>query len=364
MWIEELKNGKFKVVERYMDPMTEKYKRISVTIDKNTRATRKAAEEELRRKIDEATLARISQEITLKELTALYIEQKKQRAKMQTWMRDELMCNIVIKILGEDVYVSKLTARYVSEKINGSGKPVVTLNTYYSHFKRLMRWAYKADYVEDISFLDKLQIPQDRDKKERIEDKFLESSELAALLDGMKIRRWKLLTEFLALSGLRIGEALALNNEDVTDVIVVNKTFDPMNKRISDNPKTADSNREVYIQPELAEVVRQIRTYFLTDQLKHNYRSNLFFSSQLEDGYAAYLKYLKDTSETVIHHKITPHALRHTHVSLLAENGVPLEMIARRVGHKDSRITRQIYFHVTEKQREKDNEMLKNIKIL
>lgn len=51
MWIEELKNGKFKAVELYMDPMTEKYKRVSVTIDRNTRATRKAAEEELRREI-------------------------------------------------------------------------------------------------------------------------------------------------------------------------------------------------------------------------------------------------------------------------------------------------------------------------
>ena len=364
MWIEELKNGKFKAVERYMDPMTEKYKRVSVTLDKNTRASRKAAEEELRRKIDEATMTSISQEITLKELAALYIDQKKQRTKLQTWMRDELMCDIVVKLLGEDVYVNKLTARFVSEKINNSGKQVVTLNTYYSHFKRMMRWAYRADYIDDISFLDKLQIPEDKDRKERIEDKFLESSELAALLAGMKITRWKLLTEFLALSGLRIGEALALNNDDITDVITVNKTYDPINKRISDNAKTADSNREVYIQPELAEVIRKIRAYFLTDQLRHNYRSTRFFANQLDDCYSAYRKYLKETSEAVIHHKITPHALRHTHVSLLAENGVPLEMIARRVGHKDSRITRQIYFHITEKQKEKDNETIKKIKLL
>ena len=364
MWIEELKNGKFKAVERYIDPMTEKYKRVSITLEKNTRATRKAAEEELARRIEEASSYQDNQALTLKNVADLYVAHQKKHTRLQTWQRDEIMSGIVVRILGEDVLADKLTSRFVSDKINGSGKGVVTVNSYFEHFKRMMRWAYRAEYVNDVSYLDRLQIPQDKEKKERIEDKFLEAEELSKLLNGMKVERWKLLTEFLALSGLRIGEALALNNSDVTDVIVVNKTYDPRNKRISDNPKTADSNREVFIQPELADVVRRIRTYFLGDQLRHNYRSKMFFPLIQGDGYAAYLKYLKENSNTIINHTITPHALRHTHVSLLAENGVPLEMIARRVGHKDSRITRQIYFHVTERQKKKDNETLKKIKIL
>ncbi|WP_252520288.1 tyrosine-type recombinase/integrase [Streptococcus infantarius] len=43
------------------------------------------------------------------------------------------------------------------------------------------------------------------------------------------------------------------------------------------------------------------------------------------------------------------HIFRHTHISFLAEQGVPLEAIQDRVGHnRGSRVT-NIYLHVTQK---------------
>ena len=56
--------------------------------------------------------------------------------------------------------------------------------------------------------------------------------------------------------------------------------------------------------------------------------------------------------------------MRHTHVALLAEQGVSLDAISRRLGHSDSQITRDIYFHVTKKMQERENLQLKKIKIL
>jgi len=43
----------------------------------------------------------------------------------------------------------------------------------------------------------------------------------------------------------------------------------------------------------------------------------------------------------------TPHSLRHTHTSLLAEAGVSLEQIMQRLGHSDDDTTKRIYLHVT-----------------
>lgn len=43
MWIEELANGKFKYIERYTDPLTNKYKKVSVTLDKNSSQAQKKA---------------------------------------------------------------------------------------------------------------------------------------------------------------------------------------------------------------------------------------------------------------------------------------------------------------------------------
>jgi integrase len=43
---------------------------------------------------------------------------------------------------------------------------------------------------------------------------------------------------------------------------------------------------------------------------------------------------------------ITAHCLRDTHASLLAKKGVPLEVVSKRLGHADIRITAERYLHV------------------
>ncbi len=45
---------------------------------------------------------------------------------------------------------------------------------------------------------------------------------------------------------------------------------------------------------------------------------------------------------------LTPHSLRHTHTSLLAEAGVSPEQIMDRLGHTDDQITKNVYLHVTQ----------------
>ncbi|KOS67188.1 integrase [Lysinibacillus contaminans] len=44
---------------------------------------------------------------------------------------------------------------------------------------------------------------------------------------------------------------------------------------------------------------------------------------------------------------LTPHSLRHTHTSLLAEAGVVLEQIMDRLSHSDHLITKNVYLYVT-----------------
>lgn len=368
MWIEATKNGKYKACERYTDPLTGKLKKVSVTIEKDNRQTRKAAQEELEEKIERAVAEALKtdQDVTLRELADLYIRHQKKNVRPQTFVRDETLINIVTRLLGEDVMVDKLTARFISSRLDSSEKDNVTLNSYLSQIKRMLNWGFREDYILDIAFLKKLQPYPDKDRKARIEDKFLSSDELKMLLEGMTVIRWKLLTHFLALSGLRIGEAMALTGSDITDFIKVEKTVDVNSYVVSENAKTDAGNRDVFVQPELAEVVKEIRQYIRMDQMKRGYRTNLFIPGP--DGeylkYQAYNKYLKETSGKLLNHPITPHALRHTHVSLLAENGVPLDAISRRVGHEDSSVTKQIYLHITEKQKEKDNAAISKVKLI
>ena len=168
----------------------------------------------------------------------------------------------------------------------------------------------------------------------------------------------------MVLSGLRVGEALYLNKSDVGKYISFNKTFDPTNK-IFTSPKTDDSVREVYVQPELEELIKNIKFFIRNREKESKISSPLFMhrnGKMLQ--YYTYNKYLKETSEKVIGRQITTHVLRHTHTSLLAAQGVDLETIARRLGHSDSRITKEIYLHVTKELRERDNLQVHNTKIL
>ena len=44
MWMEKLPNGKYKYNERYIDPLTEKYKYVSVTLNSKSNQAKKQAQ--------------------------------------------------------------------------------------------------------------------------------------------------------------------------------------------------------------------------------------------------------------------------------------------------------------------------------
>jgi integrase len=46
------------------------------------------------------------------------------------------------------------------------------------------------------------------------------------------------------------------------------------------------------------------------------------------------------------------------------EQGIDIDSISKRLGHNDSRITREIYLHVTKKLEEQRNAQIKELKIL
>lgn len=363
MWSEKLSNGNVRFVERYENPLTGKTCRVSVTMAKDTASTRKAALDALAVKIEEK-LKKLgaeppNEELTLERLLELYIDYQRIVCKKSTYERNRVSIGTTIRHLGKDTLVKSLTAGYIRSRMTAAGIQGGTFNEFMVRFKAMMRWAYENDYVSDVSYLDKIKPLPDDTRREKLEEKYLEKEELARLLDSMKEKRWKLLTEFLVLSGLRVGEAMALNRSDIDlsdHTLHVSKTYDYQHDVIT-TAKTRTSTREVFIQPELDKVCREILV------LSRMVGSTLFFPD-LRGGYMHYYdfnKYLRENSEKAIGRKLSTHALRHTHVSLMAEAGIPLETIARRLGHSDSRITREIYYHVTKRQEEKDREKIRKI---
>ena len=367
MWIEK-RGDKYRYCERYTDPLTGIEKRVSCTLDKNTTKYQKMATQILQDKITANLQASATPgKITLQTLMDDYAKYQSATVKETTAVRNSYQAAAVGRILGGQSIVSSLTAAYVTDKLISAGETPACTNGRIKYLKACIRWGYKMDLVESPALADKISYLPDPGRKEKLMTKFMEPEELQKLLDSMDSNRWKLLTRFLCLSGLRIGELIALTDKDVGDKYIhVCKTYDVKLDKLHDTPKTDTSNRDVYIQKELADCIKEMRKERRIMLLAAGASSHLFYPDA-KGGYLRYFafnKYLAENSKRVLGHKLTPHACRHTMTSIFAAQGASLDAISRRLGHSGSDITRDIYLHVTGEQRKKDEAQFDNIRVL
>ena len=361
MW-EQTRDGTLYLCERAYEPLTGRARTVSVKIAKDNATSRKEAQKRLQSKLEEYK----PEQLHLSDLIDRYEKEMERTVRDSTYARNVCALNTMLKLL-DDVYLEKLTAGYVRRKLIESDKENGTMNELIKRFKAMLIWGYRNDYL-GREVADKLTKFPDKTAREKVADKFLEKEELQRLLNAFELDRWRLLTEFLALSGLRIGEAVALNNEDVDDEYIhVTKSYSESFSRMGDT-KTKCSVRDVYIQPELADCIKRIRLCMKKQKIQFGYEDKGYLFSGIDGGrvgYAAYKARLAEAAEKAgIEKHVTPHILRHTMTSLFAENGVPLEIISKRLGHESSQLTQHIYLHQTKAHQEQDNQKVKGVTLL
>lgn len=351
------------------------YKTFSVTMEKNNVQTRKAAAQLLAAKAGKATGTDFSLEVVL----AAYLRDQERTVRPQTVNRNRTTLTRFVRLLGPRIPISDLTAGYIRQILLKQDKPEGWRNEYIIRLKSMMRWAYRNDYIDNTRCIDKLQLfPVPVSARESVENKYLTSDELWAVVAAMEEQpTWKLVTEFLALTGLRFGEFAALRPEDFSeDGIVIDKTYNP-NVRSTNKPKNYNSVRILSIQDELAAVIKEINVYVKKAKLQHpQLKDAPFWFPKIPNSQTRRMRNLhmsnyafdsafKKVCEDITGKTLTAHALRHTHASLLFEKGFTYDQVGRRLGHGgNSRVTREIYVHITEKLKEKDADAIRQIKLL
>lgn len=167
----------------------------------------------------------------------------------------------------------------------------------------------------------------------------------------------------MAYTGMRIGELHALK---ISDINIENKTISITktlytSKKINGKyslytPKTKSSKRIITIDDVTVNVIKkqisEINKYKMANRKIYD-DQNFLFTNRIKHPGDPLPK--RDTQVSMKKNLIacnlptyfTPHSLRHTHVSLLAEMGVELETIQERLGHKNDSLTRLIYLHIT-----------------
>ncbi|WP_438498070.1 tyrosine-type recombinase/integrase [Paenibacillus sp. IHBB 3054] len=169
----------------------------------------------------------------------------------------------------------------------------------------------------------------------------------------------------LAYTGLRIGELCPLKWRDLDKVkkhLSITKTLVEGTKTtdiVIETPKTKSSIRKISITTNViskfdAQASWQ-RQYKMSTRIKYFEKSEfVFINTRTFPGYQITAGRMRSRMKDFLKlaglsEDLSPHSLRHTHVSLLAEARIALEVIQERLGHKNDEITKAIYLHVTKK---------------
>lgn len=171
----------------------------------------------------------------------------------------------------------------------------------------------------------------------------------------------------LSFTGLRIGELCALDDDDIfSDEKKINiyKTLNVQHgieNYILDTPKNETSIREVDMTNRVVSLIKEqaLETKKFKLMMGNSlYKKTpfLFINMHRKSGCPLspleIARYMTDVLQRAeLSSDLTPHKLRHTYTSLMAEAGIELAAIQRQLGHTNDRITTQIYLHVTKAKR-------------
>lgn len=349
MWIEKTKSG-LRAVERYK--VNGKWKRLTVPIEKDTPQARRRAMEALEEKSKATT--QDATDTPLNRLAELYLEKKDCRESTRISLRGQF--KNVYKIIDPETSIKELTSRSVRRMFLTSDLPPQTVNRAMAAFRTFASWLSDLEYTEE-NIGSKLTPIKYLTKEKDPETLYLEPDRLKDILSNLSGMPYYM-TRFLALTGLRIGEAAALTTEDLDErYIHITKAYSDHSHTIT-APKNPTSVRDIYVQPELRELLSEYLEWRRLDMMAYGIRPATLFYSRTGTIY-------QERYYRAVLHKfgVHPHMLRHTHVALLAEQGMTLEAIARRLGHSGTAITRKVYYHVTEKQKAKDEKAMEAIRI-
>lgn len=185
--------------------------------------------------------------------------------------------------------------------------------------------------------------------------------------------RYRALVYVLFLTGMRIGEALALTWNEIDlerKFITIHTTLsDDLVGRTLEAPKTEAGQRDVPIPDDLIPILAAWRkkrggsgyVFGTKGGLKPEWRQNFYnrgwkIMFEIASQMGTAIAFLEDGLPAA-----TIHDARHFHASVLFEMGLDPKSIARRLGHADESITRRIYIKLLPKAIEEETAKIQGL---
>lgn len=333
----------------------------------------KQLEAELNQSIKEALPA---EKISVGELYNLYIEAIKCEIKESTIKKKKEVVEHHILPYLQNVKLDKLNVQVLQkwkQDIESLDLSIRMRKNIYAEFRAMLNFGVKMDYIPKNPLLKvgNFKAPLEEHKEMKfytVEEfaKFIQAARDIAESEQSNIHQWHFYVFFniAFFTGMRKGEINALNWNDIkNNEIHITKSLNQ--KLIGEDritpPKNKSSIRTIQIPTPLQKVLKE---HYLRCKLMPGFTDDYFVcggarairDTSLSNASAQY------ADKAGVKH-IRIHDFRHSHASLLANNGINIQEIARRLGHSDVSITLKVYSHLYPKESERALKILNDIVI-
>lgn len=367
-------NGKYQYSIRYRDPSFDGVRKKSLVIKNNSSYAKNHADLIVKQKIRASLGLSGQQPITFGNLSQKYfgtLEKRGNAYKTRLSYRSHL--NKINEVFGKQmvstittIQINKFLDNLLYEK-NLSNK---TVHSYRALLNNVFSYAKQFGYIKTNPMVDvKINYKDESHKNNyRAENWYLTDDEMDKIIrDCNEMHRpdYRDFILWLYLTGMRIGEGGAILVDDIIqkDGIFFCKINGTLIKIVGQGyvkqpfTKTKSSMREIALP-------QQAVALYLDNKKGKNKKDYLFTNKRTGNPFStgSINPVLKSICKRKnIDKPITAHIFRHTHVSKLSELGYPLDVISKRVGHENDKITREIYLHITNRKAKKYNEMISGL---
>jgi integrase len=337
--------------------------------------SQKAAREKLDALIKAKSCA--DRSVRLGELIESYIDSKKDAVKSPTLKNYEVVRRKIFTFFEPDTLVNSMTPKAVQDMLDVIVRQ--HSNSYAGKVFTMLRSAFQRAYrlgeITSMDVMNRVQVLRISKTVEEVEsarEKYLTREELKDVIHKLRELSPTVADacELQARTGLRFGELAALREEDYEGKeIYVNGTLQyglgGYKSPVRGTPKNVYSVRHVALDARSREIIeahilgnKARRAWYPT---KHNQDTDQYIFTTREGG-PLDITFVNHMLKRIPCEKhLSTHIFRHTHISLLAEEGVPLKAIMQRVGHNDPKTTLAVYSHVS---KELEQEVVKKLNMI
>lgn len=302
-------------------------------------------------------------DITFQELYDIYIISKKQNLKPQSLRSIISRFNNYILPYFKDYKINKINHKVYldwkeniiqndfSYKYNSSlhGAVVSILNYAISFYGLESNIASKVGNFSKKAYIPKVD--------------FWTYEEFKQFINVVDDNLYSTLYKTLYYTGMRLGECLALNWNDIkNNYIHVEKTISKEQNNgqyYITSPKTKKSNRKILLDDETIKLLNELKVFY---QNHVGFSENWFVFGGLNPLSQTTVGRRKDEYCLKANVKrIRIHDFRHSHATLLLSRGVPITVISKRLGHADMTMTLNTYSHLVPEDEDKAINIINNL---